>query len=361
MRKYYVLCLFTVLFAALLIVGHIIEKKVSATVQPLDSLLENSSFTAHDLKADNNAPYKHVYTPTNIDSLFLPDLTAKFLSALQQQNPLLDREDISDSFGNLDVTADQLKEVVQSVREAKSKQDLTGALDAFQICGDDRLGNVQFTGYYAPLVEVRRSPDADHKFPLYIKSATKNDGALRIVYVKDREDVLHMRIEGVSTIEFPNGARELLSFDGEYERVTDLPEEIKIPATTDEIAPDKTPKKVLASYSSVFTPKVQKNPFGASRVPLTSDFSVAVDKRFIPLGSVLLALVPIADDKGNLLRSEYRFVLAQDVGSAIKGAGHVDLYMGEGEKGKRRAQSFHKYGKIWLLLPKKNKTLASNL
>ncbi len=36
-----------------------------------------------------------------------------------------------------------------------------------QLGGADRMGNVLFTGYYSPVLEVRRQPDAKYKYPLY--------------------------------------------------------------------------------------------------------------------------------------------------------------------------------------------------
>ena len=106
---------------------------------------------------------------------------------------------------------------------------------------------------------------------------------------------------------------------------------------------------------------------GVSKVPLTSDFTIAVDDNYIPLGSVLLAEIPILSANGSLIRTEMRFVVAQDRGSKIKGVSHVDLYMGEGDDAKERIKNMHKYGHIWLLLPKnaepaaRNKALAQKL
>ena len=70
------------------------------------------------------------------------------------------------------------------------------------------------------------------------------------------------------------------------------------------------------------------------------------------------------DEKGNFVRSELRFILAQDTGSAIIGSGHIDLYMGEGETGRKRIEFMNQSGRVWLLLPKEaseKKLLAQNL
>ena len=93
-------------------------------------------------------------------------------------------------------------------------------------------------------------------------------------------------------------------------------------------------------------------PLGAGTVPLTEMISIAVDPRYIPLGSVLLAAVPVINDAGNVIRHDYKILLAQDVGGQINGPGHIDYYCGTGKKGQERASKHHHYGNLWLLLPK---------
>ncbi|MBK7408084.1 MAG: hypothetical protein IPJ40_08480 [Saprospirales bacterium] len=47
-------------------------------------------------------------------------------------------------------------------------------------------------------------------------------------------------------------------------------------------------------------------------------------------------------------------MLAQDVGGAIRGPGHIDIYSGTGQEGQRMAGNRMHYGMVWLLLPKSN-------
>ncbi|NJL75813.1 MAG: hypothetical protein HC892_13105 [Saprospiraceae bacterium] len=91
---------------------------------------------------------------------------------------------------------------------------------------------------------------------------------------------------------------------------------------------------------------------GAGQVPLAPEISIAVDPKYIPLGSCLLAAVPIANKKGIVVGHEFRLLLAQDVGGAIRGAGHVDVYFGTGKEAQKKANYFNHYGRLWLLLPK---------
>ncbi|EFE24078.1 putative murein transglycosylase A, partial [Edwardsiella tarda ATCC 23685] len=40
-------------------------------------------------------------------------------------------------------------------------------LNAYQMEGVDNFGNVQFTGYYTPVVEARKTPQGAFQYPLY--------------------------------------------------------------------------------------------------------------------------------------------------------------------------------------------------
>ena len=91
---------------------------------------------------------------------------------------------------------------------------------------------------------------------------------------------------------------------------------------------------------------------GAGAIPLTAGHSIAVDPKYIPLGSTLLAKVPIADEKGNFVKHEYRILFAQDTGGAINGPGHVDLFTGVGKSAKKIACNTHHFGELWLIAPK---------
>jgi membrane-bound lytic murein transglycosylase A len=109
---------------------------------------------------------------------------------------------------------------------------------------------------------------------------------------------------------------------------------------------------VNESYVFFSLVKYQKTPKGAGHVPLTTEYSIAVDRRYIPMGSCLLAKVPIIDRNNRIDHYEYRILIAQDVGGAIKGPGRVDLYTGVGDKGRQKASALHHYGNLWLLTPK---------
>ena len=80
--------------------------------------------------------------------------------------------------------------------------------------------------------------------------------------------------------------------------------------------------------------------------------SVAADFKYLPKGSILLGKIPVLNEYGEFIKHHYKLLLVHDTGGAIKGPGHIDLYAGEGEKGKNYASAMHHYGELWLILPK---------
>lgn len=88
-------------------------------------------------------------------------------------------------------------------------------------------------------------------------------------------------------------------------------------------------------------------PLGALGVPLTSERSVAIDPRHIPLG----APVFLSTTYPNSSRPLQRLMQAQDTGGAIKGGVRADFYWGAGDEAGRLAGAMKQRGRIWVLLP----------
>jgi membrane-bound lytic murein transglycosylase A len=91
-----------------------------------------------------------------------------------------------------------------------------------------------------------------------------------------------------------------------------------------------------------------RGPKGSLGVALTAGRSIAVDRRFVPLGApVFLATTdPISTLP---LR---RLVLAQDTGGAIRGAIRADLFWGFGSDAAGPAGEMRHPGQMWLVWPK---------
>lgn len=87
---------------------------------------------------------------------------------------------------------------------------------------------------------------------------------------------------------------------------------------------------------------------GALGAPLSAGYSIAVDRRFFPLGApVYLATTsPLSD------RPLERLVMAQDTGGAIRGAVRADLFWGSGAEAGSLAGDMRQQGRMWLLWPR---------
>jgi len=176
-----------------------------------------------------------------------------------------------------------------------------------------------------------------------------------------------MQVQGSGIVEFKNGERKLLAYAGsnkhEYKSIGKLmiqkgfisKEDISLLSIQQYFAdhPDELEDILNYNPSYVFFKEQESRPKGAGNVPLTAKYTIAVDRSIIPLGACLLAYVPVLDGEKRFSHHEYRILISQDVGGAIKGAGHVDLYMGIGEQAKNQASNLHHYGQVWLLLPQK--------
>ncbi|OLF50981.1 murein transglycosylase A [Pseudomonas chlororaphis] len=114
--------------------------------------------------------------------------------------------------------------------------------------------------------------------------------------------------------------------------------------------PNRIPELLGSNPSYVFfnrNPDSNEGPRGSLNVPLTSGYSVAVDRKVIPLGS-LLWLSTTRPDGSSLIRP----VAAQDTGGAITGEVRADLFWGTGEAAGQLAGDMKQQGQIWMLWPK---------
>ncbi len=94
-----------------------------------------------------------------------------------------------------------------------------------------------------------------------------------------------------------------------------------------------------------------EGPIGAQGVPLTPGRSLAVDKKYIPLGS-LLWLETTGPDNEKI----EKLVVAQDIGSAIEGPIRGDYFWGSGgDDILELAGRMNSKGRYFILLPKKEK------
>ena len=114
--------------------------------------------------------------------------------------------------------------------------------------------------------------------------------------------------------------------------------------------PQRIPELLASNPSYVFfsaRPDSNEGPRGSLNVPLTAGYSVAVDRKVVPLGS-LLWLSTTRPDGTPIARP----VAAQDTGGAITGEVRADLFWGTGDAAGELAGNMKQQGQIWMLWPK---------
>lgn len=252
-------------------------------------------------------------------------------------------------------------------------------LDAWQMEGTDNYGNVQFTGYYTPVIQARHTRQGEFQYPIYRMPPKKGrlpsrasiyNGALSdnyvLAYSNSLMDNFIMDVQGSGYIDYGDGSPlnffayagkngwpyhsigKVLIDRGEVKR-----EDMSMQAIRHwgETHSESEVRALLEENPSFvfFTPKSFAPVKGASAVPLIGRASVASDKTIIPPGTTLLAEVPQLDNQGKFNgQYELRVMVALDVGGAIKGQ-HFDIYQGIGPEAGHRAGWYNHYGRVWVL------------
>jgi len=113
--------------------------------------------------------------------------------------------------------------------------------------------------------------------------------------------------------------------------------------------PAKARAVLMKNRSFVFFREIQgPGPIGAQGVALTAGRSLAVDRKFLPLG---VPMFVAADDPAGRLAPVRRLMVAQDTGGAIRGPVRGDIFFGHGAKAAAMAGQARLRGRYWILLP----------
>lgn len=276
----------------------------------------------------------------------------------------------------------------------------------YQVFNPDGTDQGTITGYYEPLLQGSRVKTARFRYPLYgvpddlltidlgdaypqlqgMRLRGRLDGKRVVPYydrtqiddgtatalqgkalfwVDNAVELFFLQIQGSGRIELPDGSivkvgyadqngqpyvsigRKLVEA-GEFKLEEASMQRIKEWA-------EKNPKKLTALLeqdpSYIFfreLPDQLAAPVGALGVPLTNEYSIAVDPRTIPLGSPVFLATTQPDSTVPLIR----LMQAQDTGGAIKGAVRADFFWGFGEDAAIQAGRMKQLGRMWVLFPK---------
>lgn len=196
--------------------------------------------------------------------------------------------------------------------------------------------------------------------------AGKGPGADKVLaWADDAIDAFFLQVQGSGRLELPDGRLLRVGYADQngrpYRAIGKWLVEQGLMAKDEvtmqsirawaEANPGRVPELLNANPSYVFfrlLPDTGGGPLGALNVPLTDGASIAVDPRFIPLGSPVY-LDTTRPDTGAPLQ---RLVHAQDTGGAIRGPVRADFFWGYGHDAAALAGLMKQRGALWLLWPR---------
>lgn len=287
----------------------------------------------------------------------------------------------------------------QLVRTSRNAAELWSAVEKefifYQSIGRDGLGNVLFTAYYEPLYDASRVATPEYRYPIYrlppnIKSWSKphptreklegKDGlqgskgklkGLELFWLRDRLEAYLIHIQGSAKLRLTDGTIATVGYAGNtaynYSSIGKaLADDGKLPLENLTMPvilkyfqenPQELDNYLPRDRSFVFFQEnYGRRATGTLSVPLTADRSIATDKSIMPPGALALihAPFPYVDTNQKIhFRTVSRYVLDQDTGGAIKGAGRVDYFLGTGKVAGERAGMTVSNGYLYYPLLKK--------
>jgi membrane-bound lytic murein transglycosylase A len=267
----------------------------------------------------------------------------------------------------------------------------------YQSVGKDTKGGVLFTAYYEPLYLANRFPTAEYRYPVYrlpadldswpkphptrlelegadgLQAAKGKLRGLELFWFRDRLEPYLAQIQGSARLQLTDGTQTTIGYAGNiaytYKSIgRELANDGKLPleGMTMPIIlnyfqkhPQDLNIYIPRDRSFVFFQENHGNPAqGSINVPVTAERSIATDKSLMPPGALALirASFPFANANGKMEHQIVsRYVLDQDTGGAIKGAGRVDYFLGTGKLAGERAGVTVSNGQLFYLLLKPRK------
>jgi len=281
----------------------------------------------------------------------------------------------------------------------------------YRAAGTNGDGRMLFTGYYEPTLSCRFAADETFRYPLYRKPDDiveidlsqfgegfprnrifgRLDGkkvvpyysredidqkkmlggkGLEILWCSDNIDIYVLQVQGSGKADLGKGTILSVLYDGSNGRPYKSIGKYLIDSGA--IAKEKMSmqaiRQYLRSHSDRVTGVLDQNPsyvffrldtgpsLGNTGVALTPWRSIATDNKMFPKGAlgIILSQKPVIEN--GMIKSWVpftRFVLNQDTGGAIKGAGRVDLFCGQGPDAELTAGNLQHDGELYFLVRKK--------
>ncbi|KTC86621.1 murein transglycosylase A [Legionella brunensis] len=210
-----------------------------------------------------------------------------------------------------------------------------------------------------------------HKVVPYYNREQINKGAIKkkakvLVWLDNPIDRVFLEIQGSGIVELPNGEHIYLGYAAQngqpYTAIAkvliDKGVMTKHTASMQGIKryltkhPKEMNKVLNQNKSFVFFNMLPQNAaLGTQGVALTPGYSLAVDLKWIPIGTPLWLTTTRPDKHSDDKKPFQRLMIAQDTGGAIRGLVRGDVFWGAGKKATYIAGHMKNEGHYWLLLP----------
>ncbi|CAK4066758.1 murein transglycosylase A [Vibrio sp. 16] len=249
-----------------------------------------------------------------------------------------------------------------------------------QLGGGDKQGNVLFTGYFSPVMELRHQPNETYKYPVYRKpncevecptraeiySGALEGLGLELGYAANMIDPFLMEVQGSGFVHFEDDdTLEYFAYGGKNNKAYvsigrvliergEVPREKMSMKAIKEwvLANDEaTVRELLEQNPSYvfFSPRADAPVTGSAGIPLLPMASVAGDRSIFPMGTPILAEVPLLKPDGTWSGAhQLRLLIVLDTGGAVK-QNHLDLYHGMGPRAGTEAGHYKHFGRVWKL------------
>jgi membrane-bound lytic murein transglycosylase A len=287
--------------------------------------------------------------------------------------------------------------------EHAARQFFESAFIPYALVSSEAGDNGLITGYYEPIIEGSRTPSAEHRFPIFgvpqdllvvdlaalnpelrqLRLRGRVEGRRVVPYYSRAEidargesfqapvlawsgdpvELFFLQIQGSGQVRLENGERIRVGYAdqnghpyrslgrylverGELALEQASMQGIKAWAATN---PEKLREALNHNASYVFFRELPPTdgPIGALGVPLHAQFSLAVDRRYVPLGApvYLASTFPLSEEPLE------RLMAAHDTGGAIRGVIRADFFWGTGADAGALAGRMRQQGRMWLLWP----------
>lgn len=337
------------------------------------------------------------------EQLFTKDKQA-LISSIDHSLKYLNTDKAKTVYANYPISEFTRERVIASLRRFRqllvnstSAQQLQNAVEKefrfYRSIGYDGQGTVSFTGYFQPIYKASRQKTDVYRYPLYVKPSNfdswenphptrqdiegkdglGNNSILQgneLVWLSDRLQAYLVQVQGSAQLQLTDGKIMTIGYNGatDYPYVSlgkELIQDGKIPA--DEMSlprlmaylennPDELDIYLPRNNRFIFFKETGGQPAtGSLNVPVTDERSIATDKSLMPPGALALIytrIPQINNEKQLVIPTVSRYVLDQDTGSAIKGAGRVDIFFGTGDVAKKKAGLVDWTGDLYYLLLK---------